>query len=491
MPVSTLNDALRRNATLIGDRPALHVLSGAESEYLGEVITWREVNARVMEVARELRRDGTDVPLVHSVQNHAADIVIALACAAIGMVEVPVDIDGGETYLQACRDAVGGRWLDDDSKRELISGARSNRGSVGPGEGRFEENDSQTFAVDPDGDSLVLWTSGTSGNPKGVMLSQRSLLLNAQSKLAAVPQQNTDRRLTVLSIAHGYARTCDIGTWILSGCELAVTRAFSGWCSHADRFQPTLCNMVPSLAARALDEDRIPSSLRLLGCGGAAMSANRFAQFQRLGVTVIQGYGLTEAGPVIASQTPDDSIAGHVGKVVAGWEHRIDDGRLFVRGDHLMSRYWGDPHSTEQRINEAGWLDTGDLVRVDDGSGQLKILGRADDRIVLANGHKVDPHGLEQRFTALVGVQTAVIAPSSDGRSVELWFEGEVRAEDDDVETKKQIQAMIDGLPRWERPAVVRRFRVATNDRTRLFNRKGAMRRGEMLTYLKASTSSV
>ena len=99
---------------------------------------------------------------------------------------------------------------------------------------------------------------------------------------------------------------------------------------------------------------------------------------------MIQGYGLTETSPVICSAGPGNAAPGLVGGFVEGWEHQIRDGRLWVRGPHLMLGYWGDPLATKARLDSDGWFDTGDLVELDAAFGQLRILGRADDVIVFA-----------------------------------------------------------------------------------------------------------
>ncbi|QEF99828.1 Long-chain-fatty-acid--CoA ligase [Stieleria maiorica] len=446
-----------------------------------ESVTWRQLARWVRQVAVEFRTHDPNVaPIMHVVRNTPEDVIVALACLAAGRVEIPVDVDGGPDYLASCRRKVDCHWLDDSEKHQLVR-----RGYLAAMRGGRDQPVAVPNTVQPGDDALVLWTSGTSGEPKGVALSHEGQLLNAAAKLRAVPQSRSDLRLTVLSIAHGYARTCDLGTWLLSGCSLAIARGFEGWQRACDRLSPTLCNLVPSLAGRVMDCGPIPASLRLVGCGGAAMTTDQFWRWRERGVTVIQGYGLSEAGPVIASQTPEDSIPGHAGRPVDGWQIRLDEGRLFVRGKHLMRGYWQDPESTRRRIDAAGWLDTADRVRICPTSGQLQILGRCDDRIVLSNGHKIDPSGLEHQLAAIGGVRTAVVAADAEGRSVEYWIETA-----DDALPMEEIEAITRCLPRWERPKQVRRLIVPYAARDRLFNRKGAIRRSEMLRHLERSTGS-
>jgi long-chain acyl-CoA synthetase len=419
--------------------------------------------------------------LVHTVSQSLEDLLVTLACQFAGLVEVPIDAAGGDAYVRTCRQRGGGCWLGDEDKRRFVRQAfHAILTGDDPGGGSDSIGSIGDDRVDPSADALVLWTSGTSGEPKGVVHSHTSLLRNAEAKLAAVPQSPDDLRLTLLSIAHAYARTCDLGTWLLSGCRLAIARGFDGWSELAGPLQPTLCNMVPSLAERVLAGGAVPSSLRLLGCGGAALSAASFERWRRRGVTVIQGYGLTEAGPVICSQTPEDSQPERVGRLVRGWESRLDAaGRLFVRGPHLMDRYLDAPALTEARLDAAGWLDTGDMVRRCGETGQLRILGRADERIVLANGYTVDPAWIERRVQTLAGVRTAVVTVASHRRGVELWLEIASRPP-----STEQLETAFAPLAAWERPLRVRHFTVPGDRRAELFNRKGAVRRRPMLRFL-------
>ena len=480
-PIRYLIDAVYHNADVIGTRRALFLLSGSPRTDRSASVTWAELAGWVSKLADLIesnRRE--DLPLVHCVENTFEDVLVALACQRLGIVEIPIDSVGGDAYVRACRDYVGGDWMDNETKRTLVDRAFQRRD-----EPRASAAASRQPAKSIDDDALVLFTSGTSGDPKGVVLSHRSLLLNAQAKLNALPQSDSDCRLTVLSIAHAYARTCDLGTWVLSGCSLAITRGFDGWAEHSDKVAPTHCNMVPSVAERVAVEDTVPETLQFLGCGGAAMTTDRFDQWVDRGVTVIQGYGLTEAGPVISSQTPQDSVVGHAGRFVAGWEHRIEQGRLFVRGRHLMTGYWHDRESTARRIDSRGWLDTGDLVRICDSTGQLEILGRFDDRIILSNGHNVDPLAIEKRIMSISGIRTAVISQHSDSRSVELWIETE-----QSPSLLHGLDEMLQTLPSWERPRRVTSFRVPEIERENVFNRKGAIRRVEMLRFLRRKKRS-
>ncbi len=328
-----------------------------------------------------------------------------------------------------------------------------------------------------DAPSLILWTSGTTGEPRGVTLSQRNLTGNAAAKLNAVPQQPDDIRLCVLPVSHAYARTCDLGTWLLSGCTLAITLGYAGLRRLAPLIRPTLINTVPSLADRMLQEDSASlgiDRLRLLGCGGAATSESSFRRWKARGVTVIQGYGLTETSPVICSATPGNASPGLVGKLVDGWESKIREGQLFVRGPHTMLGYWNEQDATNDKIDDQGWLATGDLVEQDAGTQQLRILGRIDDVIVLDNGRKIVPSAIETRVERMEPVRHALLV---NRRGLQLWFDTD---EDmDDQAINEQIRQILDASSDYH-GCTVHRFIPSLCPAGEL-TAKGTIRRAQVL----------
>jgi long-chain acyl-CoA synthetase len=204
----------------------------------------------------------------------------------------------------------------------------------------------------------------------------------------------------------------------------------------APLIRPTLINTVPSLADRMLQEDSTSlglDRLRLLGCGGAAISAPSFHQWKERGVTVIQGYGLTETSPVICSATPENASPGLVGELVAGWESQVRDGQFFVRGAHTMLGYWENAKATSVKVDGDGWLATGDLVEQDAVTGQLRILGRVDDVIVLDNGRKILPAAIERIVEQIEHVRHAMLV-NRDGP--QLWFDADDDADDQAIESE-------------------------------------------------------
>jgi long-chain acyl-CoA synthetase len=294
--------------------------------------------------------------------------------------------------------------------------------------------------------ATLVYTSGTTGRPKGVMLSHRNILSNANGCLDAVAGvDETDSFLSFLPLSHTFERSVgyylamaigaqtiyargipELGEDFLSQrptLAVCVPRIFEriyakvqeglpagsikrrlfekaveiGWkrfikksSPWEDRFWPLLDRLV----ARKL-RDRLGGRMHLMVVGAAALAPQLARTFIGLGLPILQGYGLTEFSPVISANRPGDNDPLSVGRPLEGVEVRtLADGELLARGPSLMLGYWNNPEATAAAIDPDGWLHTGDLVRIKD--GRIYITGRAKDIIVLSNGEKVPPSDAEQ-----------------------------------------------------------------------------------------------
>ena len=411
----------------VESRPDANALWVENSASTITAISWRQLASAVLLTSIDLKSRFDAQPSLprrigHASDNTIVDVILALAAMVVHAVEVPLDhrLDSEEIERRFGR--VGGHWINTDDRARITARVQDSTDQPASSSDLLRDV-TWLHSVPPslDDPSLILWTSGTTGTPQGVTLSQRALIGNAAAKLAAVPQTSSDVRITVLPLSHAYARTCDFGTWLLSGCGLGLTLGYAGLKRMARPLQPQLINTVPSIAYRLLQEcPHGLQRLRLLGCGGAPISRQAFREWKDRGVTVIQGYGLTETGPVICSATPENAAAGLVGDFVDGWESRIIDGQLSVRGPHLMLHYWNDEAATWRKIDADGWLSTGDLVERDEASQQLRILGRVDEVIVLDSGIKISPSTIEREIERIEGVGHALLHFRDD---LQLWFD--------------------------------------------------------------------
>lgn len=270
------------------------------------------------------------------------------------------------------------------------------------------ELEHQALATVQPGDlATILYTSGTTGEPKGVMLSHGNLASNALASITAFSIERGDLRLCWLPLSHIFARTADLYVWIECGHEFALAGSRETILPDCAALHPTLMNGVPYFfdkVAKAVQAQRQagnPANLRaLLGgrirlcCSGGAALPDHVAEFfEREGVLLVQGYGMTESSPVISVGSPSAHRIGTVGPPIPGVEVTIaSDGEILTRGPHVMLGYWQDQAATAEVVRD-GWLYTGDLGTLEDGF--LRITGRKKELIVTAAGKNIAPTYLE------------------------------------------------------------------------------------------------
>jgi long-chain acyl-CoA synthetase len=275
----------------------------------------------------------------------------------------------------------------------------------------------------PDDLAALMYTSGTTGEPKGVMLTHGNLVSNAAATCQALPPGEGDTLLSWLPYSHIYARLCDHYLSILSGCTVALAEGFEQLAVNMKEIQPTHMTGVPRFYEKVWEgvekypeaerpkrlKDVFGPRLNWLSAGGAPLPAHIAEGFWKSGVKLLQGYGLTESSPVITFNTTEHNRIGTIGRPIPGVEVTIaDDGEILSRGPHIMKGYWNKPEATAEAIDVDGWLHTGDLGSIDN-DGFVTITGRKKDLIVLSNGKKVAPALIESLLVADEFIDQAVV----------------------------------------------------------------------------------
>jgi long-chain acyl-CoA synthetase len=279
----------------------------------------------------------------------------------------------------------------------------------------------------PDDLATILYTSGTTGPPRGVMLTQRNITANVVATSEALAVGADETRLLVLPLSHIYARTCDLYCWIYRGTRLVIAESRDTALRDCWLAKPTVLNAVPYFYQKVADGLRsspahadagalracFGGAITMLYCGGAALAPEVEQFFAERGLPILCGYGLTEASPVITASTPENYSLGSVGRPLPNVEVRLaDDGEVQVRGPNVMRGYWENEAETERAI-EAGWLHTGDLGEWD-ANGNLRIVGRKKEMLVLATGKKVAPTRIEQLLCGSPWIEQCCVL--GDGR---------------------------------------------------------------------------
>lgn len=380
------------------------VLVVRDSGQVQEVL-WPDVIVRACRAAGGLTRRGIRFGdrVALAAGNSLEWIVADFAVHLVGGVLVPLHVGLNREQLAWQVEHSGSRLvLDPAALLELVSS-----GNEAGGRAIWEETQRN---ITPQTLASIVYTSGTSGEPKGVMLTQGNLAANATATVAAFRGQPDDCRLNLLPFSHAYGRMSDLYVSLGGDTQLVLGRGREHLLADAQLVQPTLLVVVPLLLSRLRQaaigqfgaEDRTAIQ-KLLGgrirgfvCGGAQLEEELFDWYAEQGTPVWEGYGLTEAAPIVTLSSEHVSRRGSVGQLLPGTEAAIaEDGDLLIRGPQVMAGYWRDDVAT-RKVLQDGWLQTGDLACLDDGYWYLQ--GRTKEFIALSSGKKVWPAQIEMCF---------------------------------------------------------------------------------------------
>ncbi len=295
--------------------------------------------------------------------------------------------------------------------------------------------------------ATIVYTSGTTGKSKGVMLSHRNILWNADSGLRAVSVFADDSLLSFLPLSHTLERTIGYYLPMMCGASVAYARSIPHLAADLQTIKPTVLISVPRIYERMLNRinenlttaiakklfaatvsvgwarferaqgrggwklgmclwpllnklvaskvmEKLGGRLRIAICGGAPLPSTVGKTFVGLGLNILQGYGMTESSPVIAVNTFENNDPASVGPAMPDVEVKIGDkDELLARSPGVMLGYWKNPEASADTVDAEGWLHTGDKARLE--GGRVYITGRIKDIIVLANGEKISPADME------------------------------------------------------------------------------------------------
>jgi long-chain acyl-CoA synthetase len=283
----------------------------------------------------------------------------------------------------------------------------------------------------PDDPAVLLYTSGTTGTPKGVPLTHKNLLSNARGVIDRLGERADDSLLGVLPLFHAFGLMGTAIVPLLLGAEVTYTRFSPQRIAAliAER-KANIFLGVPSmfrLLNRSKHMEQSLRSLRLAICGGDALpSSTREAYRERFGHELLEGYGLTETSPVISVNTPEENRAGTVGPVLpdvkvriraeeaGGMQQPATDGEIQVQGPNVMIGYYNRPEENRAAFTDDGWFRTGDLGYVD-ADGYLTVSGRIKELIV-RDGEKIMPREVEEVLDRHPKVLDAAVLGEPDGK---------------------------------------------------------------------------
>ena len=283
------------------------------------------------------------------------------------------------------------------------------------------------YSYEPEPDQLctIMFTSGTTGKSKGVMLTHRNLAENATCLDMKIPPRTTI--LSVLPIHHAYCLSMDILKGISLGSIICINDSLLRVAKNIRLFQPDMIDL-----------------------------------FESYGITILQGYGMTECAPVISTNVSWDIRKNSVGRLMPNCEAKVVDKELWVRGSSVMQGYYHMPEETKETLVD-GWLRTGDLGYVDE-DGFVYLTGRKKNLIITKNGENVSPEELENKIGEARLVQEILV------REKEGVIEAEIFPDLDYVKKKRiknveeELQKVIDAYNQ-EAPAYKRVYKLKVRER--------------------------
>ena len=446
-----------------------------------KTVTFKESRDAIRAIATECYRMGLSGKKVAIIGGASTDWFFSYtALMSVGVVTVPIDKElpvadtvsiistsGAEAIffsdtlcdkIREIKDACASVSLLVSMGKNAVEGARPLCEIIAAGKEKLEAGDRAYFdyEIDREGLASIVFTSGTTGKGKGVMLSLKNICSDMEQGMYNF--NITPKTMFVLPPHHTFGSTVNFVGHFAQGCEVYISSGIRYILSELKEFKPTHLILVPlfvetfykrimATAEKTGKLDtlkkgiKISNMLRKVGidlrkklfgasvlsnfggelemiiCGGAALNQSIIDFFESIGVVILNGYGITECAPLISCNRNECRRQGSVGMPIIGGKVKIDnpneagEGEICYTGPNVMLGYFGDEEATRAVIDEEGYFHTGDLGRVEliDGDQWIYITGRSKNLIILSNGKNVYPEELETDIQGIYGVNEVVV----------------------------------------------------------------------------------
>lgn len=469
MPVGTLRDIIRHGADAYGIQTAFRYK--VKKEIVDR--TYLDVNRDSMAVSRMLESMGMDGKHIALIGTTTYQWIVGyFGIVGSGSVAVPIDAQlPADAVCELLERADVEMLIFDEIRRDVAKAVKEKCPSVryivsmqAEEAGDGIQSLSMLMALhageyekELSGDQLatILFTSGTTGKSKGVMLSHRNLVDNAVCLDMKIPAGTIS--MTLLPINHVYCLTMDI----IKGLHIGLVICINDSIMHVQRnmklFKPEIVLLVPlvieSIYGKLKDAGSlIPKkmvakaafggNLRIICSGGAYLDPDYVDKFKEYGITILQGYGMTECSPVISTNLEWENKKGSVGKLLPNCEAKVVDEEIWVRGSSVMQGYYKMPEQTAETL-EDGWLKTGDLGYVDE-DNFVYITGRRKNLIILANGENVSPEELENQLSRSELVKEILVREKDKVIEAEIFPDYEYAKKKHVKDVEGKLQELVD-----------------------------------------------
>ncbi|MGI6011998.1 MAG: AMP-binding protein [Ruminococcus sp.] len=317
-----------------------------------------------------------------------------------------------------------------------------------------EHRGSFDYTPEPDRLCTIMFTSGTTGKSKGVMLTHRNVAENATCLDMKIPERIVI--LSVLPIHHAYCLSMDILKGISLGAVICINDSLMRVAKNIKLFKPEMILMVPlmieTMAKKLEEASLLPAKMvksqvfgkqfHTICSGGAYLDPAYIDLFNKYDITILQGYGMTECAPVISTTVSWNIRKNSVGQLIPNCEAKTVDGELWVKGSSVMQGYYKMPEETADTL-EDGWLKTGDLGYVDE-DGFVYLTGRKKNLIITRNGENVSPEELENTLSANRIVGEVLVREKNGVIEAEIYPDQDYVKKKRIKEIKGALQEVID-----------------------------------------------
>ena len=441
---------------------------------------WQRIDAATVTLAQRLAvRPGERIAYLGL--NHPDFIVFLMALARLGAIAVPLNMRLAPTELAAILEHAGARLLLCDETMQDAGAAAASVAKVAMASAAalaasapahrashhtHEIGSHQGFPGDDESPVLLVYTSGTTGKPKGALHTQANLLWNIQSAIAAQDISVNDHLLNALPMFHVGGLCIQLLPVLAAGGAVTLHARFdpAAWINDVTTRRPTLSLLVPATLKAILDHPAWAaadlSSLRFINTGSSSVPRRLIDAVHARGVPVSQVYGATETGPVSIVLRPEHAVAhaGSTGKPALHVEVRLvksdgsdaavnEAGEIWVRGKNVVAAYWNDAHNP---AFANGWFRSGDLA-YRDADGFYWVVGRSKDMII-SGGENIYPAELENVLADCAQILEAAVIGQDDAKWGEVAVAVIVRKPDATLDAAGVKQLFEGRLARFKHP---------------------------------------
>lgn len=488
MVCSTIREIIVDAQEKYGTRDAIRYKKSKDEIESRTYTQLRDDTERFSNVLKELNEQGSHVALTGVTSYNW--LVAYLGTTGCGSVAVPLDVSlpaGDMCELIDRADATV--FVVDEIRKDVMAIARercpklkyvismqkegSDDNVLSFSELLSRQNPGSDVVVAADELCTIMFTSGTTGKSKGVMLTQRNLAENATCLDMKLPEKNVI--LSVLPIHHAYCLSMDILKGLSLGTTICINDSLMHMARNIKLFEPNIILMVPlmieSMAKKLEEAKGLPreivrrevfgEKLDTICSGGAYLNPEYIDLFAEYGIQILQGYGMTECAPVISTNLSWDIRRDTVGRLMPNCEAKTVDGEIWVKGSSVMQGYYKMPEETSKTLVD-GWLRTGDLGFVDEDK-YIHLTGRCKNLIITKNGENVSPEEIENRLGCARIVQEVLVRDNNGVIEAEIFPDYEYAQKQQIADVHGALQQIIDEYNR-EAPAYKRVYSLKVRD---------------------------